>query len=80
VTSPYTHSGLSAGTTYYYVATAVSNTTESAASNEASATAASSSSGGGGGGCTLNPQAAFDPTFILMLLASGLYLRRRNKV
>ncbi len=37
-TIPYTHTGLSDGTTYYYVVTTVNSTGESPASNEASAT------------------------------------------
>ena len=38
----------------------------------------SGSSGARGGGCTINPQAGFDPTLLLMLGASLLYLRRRQ--
>ena len=38
VTSPYVHTGLSAGTSYYYIVTAVNSAGESAASTQASAT------------------------------------------
>lgn len=38
VSSPYTHTGLAAGTTYYYVVTAVDSTSESSASSPASGT------------------------------------------
>ena len=44
-------------------------------------TGTSSSSGGGGGGCVVNPNAAFDPGLLglLVVAVSGLYLRRRRE-
>lgn len=44
------------------------------------AAAEPSSGGGGGGGCTLNPDAKFDPIFILMLLVAGAHIMHRHKM
>jgi len=70
----------------YVLSLMVNDGTVNSAADSVTITAAtasnSQSSSGGGGGCTINPNAEFDPAFLLLMLFAilGLYARKKRKV
>ena len=60
----------------------VNSAADSVTITAAAASNSQSSSGGGGGGCTINSNAEFDPTLLLLMLFAilGLYAHKKRKV